>query len=60
MLTRRELAAIERCVEQDAKRAERLPAPLWSKTDQHDVAVTMPDVQCRCVTLEVFLTQQIT
>ena len=59
MRPRCHLSPVERCVEQHAKRAERLPAPLWAKTDQDHVTVTVMHVQCRRVALQVLLSQEI-
>ena len=52
-------SAEQRRIEQHAKCAERLPAPLWAKTDQDHVTVAVTHVQCRRVAPQVLLSQEI-
>src|ERR1051326_6106867 len=56
----RNLAGVERGVENDTERAERLAAPLWPESDQHDMSAVMLDIDRRRLPLNVFLAEQIT
>src|SRR5436190_22162489 len=53
-------SCVQRRVEEDAKRAERLTAPLRPESDEDDVSASDPDVERGGLAVQVLLANQVT